>query len=52
MNYPAAGSGVSEDRNSMIIPPHPDPLPRGERERCCYDPLPRGEREQCYPAAS
>jgi len=23
MNYPAANCGVSEDRNGMIIPPHP-----------------------------
>ncbi len=23
MNYPAASSGVSEDRNGMIMPPHP-----------------------------
>jgi len=31
MNYPAAKSGVSEDRNGIIMPPHPNPLPQGER---------------------
>jgi len=35
MNCPAASSGVSEDRKVMIMPPHPDPLPPGEREQCC-----------------
>ena len=39
MNFPVASYGVSEDRNSMITPPSPCPLPRGERE-------------QFYPAAS
>ena len=34
INYPAASGGVSEDKNGMIMPPHPDPLPPGERERC------------------
>jgi len=38
MNYPAARCEVSEDRNGMIMPPHPT-LSRG------------GEREQCHPAA-
>jgi len=32
INYPATSSGVSEDRNNMIMPPLPDPLPQGERE--------------------
>jgi len=30
INYPAASSGVSEDRNGMIMPPHPT-LSRGGR---------------------
>jgi len=30
INYPAASSGVSEDRNDMIMPPHP-PLSREGR---------------------
>ncbi len=30
MNFPVASYGVSEDRNSMIMPPHPT-LSRGGR---------------------
>ena len=33
---------------SMNRPPHPGPLPRGEREYCYDDPFPQGEREYCY----
>ena len=41
INYPPAGCEVSDDRNSIIMPPHPDPLPPGERERCCQVPFVR-----------
>ncbi len=39
INYPAISGGVSEDRNGMIMPPHPDPLPQGERELWLQEPI-------------
>jgi len=42
MNYPAASCGESEDRNGIIMPPHPGPLPPGERGYGCVPPGERG----------